>query len=96
MSLPRVGGGACSLVRLGETHQSVCHPERETALTNMLPPVNASRGVRSLVLRLKTLRLNPFPDELDELIYSPAAMSHLVTLRYSQKYFLPAASVVEM
>lgn len=88
--------GYVSLARLGETHESKCHPERETSLTHRLalPPIENKNGVHSLLLRLKTLHLNPFPNELDELIYAPAANADLVTLRYAQKYFIPSRSVV--
>lgn len=91
--LPKINV-AHSLVRLGETHQSKCHPERETAFARVIPPIQSKQGVRSLLLRMNTLRLAPFPDELDELIYDPAGTSDLITLRYSQKYFVPSSSFV--
>ena len=96
LMLPRIGGYA-SLARLGETHQSRCHPERETSLANdfVLPAIHKKthRPCRSLVLHLHTLTLNPFPEPLDELIYAPTA-PELITLRSAQKYFVPALSVV--
>lgn len=48
-----------------------------------------------MVLHLKTLTLNPFPDEGDLAVYEPYQLSNLLTLRSSQKYFIPAQSYVE-
>lgn len=89
-----------SLARLGETHCSHCHPERETslALAFPLPQIYQTRRsvvLNNMVLHLKTLTLNPFPDEGDLAVYEPYQQSNLLTLRSSQKYFIPAQSYVE-
>ena len=63
-----------------------------------LPTIYQTRRsvvLNNMVLHLKTLTLNPFPDEADEAIYEPAKHSHLLTLRSSQKYFFPSQSYVE-
>ncbi|PFX23697.1 Ribosome biogenesis protein YTM1 [Stylophora pistillata] len=89
-----------SLTRLGETHCSHCHPERETslALAFPLPQIYQTRRsvvFNNMVLHLKTLTLNPFPDESDSAVYEPYQHSNLLTLHSSQKYFIPAQSYVE-
>jgi len=89
-----------SLARLGETHCSHCHPERETslALAFPLPTIYQTRRrvvLNNMVLHLKTLTLNPFPDEDDLAVYEPAKHSQLLTLRSSQKYFFPEQSYVD-
>lgn len=89
-----------SLARLGETHCSHCHPERETslALAFPLPTIYQTRRrfvLNNMVLHLNTLTLNPFPDEDDAAVYEPAKNSQLLTLRSSQKYFFPGQSYVE-
>ena len=63
-----------------------------------LPTIYQTRRsvvLNNMVLHLKTLTLNPFPDEADEAIYEPAKHSQLLTLRSSQKYFFPSQSYVE-
>lgn len=89
-----------SLARLGETHCSHCHPERETslALAFPLPTIYETRRrvvFNNIVLHLNTLTLNPFPDDDDAAVYEPAQQSQLLTLRSSQKYFFPGLSYVE-
>ncbi|XP_068724283.1 WD repeat-containing protein 97-like isoform X2 [Montipora capricornis] len=89
-----------SLARLGETHCSHCHPERETslALAFPLPTIYQTRRrvvFNNIVLHLNTLTLNPFPDDDDAAVYEPAQQSQLLTLRSSQKYFFPGLSYVE-
>lgn len=51
--------------------------------------------LNNMVLHLKTLTLNPFPDADDLAVYEPAKHSQLLTLRSSQKYFFPGQSYVE-
>jgi len=89
-----------SLARLGETHCSHCHPERETslALAFPLPTIYQTRRrfvLNNMVLHLKTLTLNPFQDKDDLAVYEPFQHSQLLTLRSSQKYFFPGQSYVE-
>ena len=60
-----------------------------------LPPVDGHQ-IHSLLLHVNRLTLNPFPDELDELLYTPTKNSDLITLRSSQKYFIPSRSVVTL
>ena len=63
-----------------------------------LPAIYQTRRsvvLNNMVLHLKTLTLNPFPDDDDAAVYEPAKHSQLLTLRSSQKYFFPAQSYVE-
>lgn len=63
-----------------------------------LPQIYQTRRrvvLNNMVLHLKTLTLNPFPDEGDLAVYEPYQQSNLLTLRSSQKYFIPAQSYVE-
>jgi len=93
--LPKINNFV-SLARIGETHQSICHPERETSLAKdfILPSINGKNGIHSLLLHINTLTLNPFPEEVDQLLYSPTVNADLITLRSTQKYFIPSRSVV--
>ncbi|XP_048577146.1 uncharacterized protein LOC5521505 isoform X2 [Nematostella vectensis] len=96
--LPKINSKR-SLVRLGETHCSHCHPERETSLSLAfpLPPIYAHRKdipLTNVSLRLKTLTLNPFPEPADIQLYEAARHAQLLTLRSAQKYFIPAQSYV--
>lgn len=89
-----------SLARLGETHCSHCHPERETslALAFPLPTIYQTRRrvvFNNMILHLNTLTLNPFPNDDDVAVYEPAKQSQLLTLRSSQKYFFPGQSYVQ-
>eukprot|EP00794_Sanderia_malayensis_P018922 gene18922-20826_t len=84
--LPKIDGYK-SLARLGETHKSCCHPERETSLAYdlRLPPISQSKQdnlARGLIMHLNTLTLNPFPNLLDELLYEPFANNYLFRLNY--------------
>ncbi|XP_052816853.1 uncharacterized protein LOC128243253 isoform X2 [Mya arenaria] len=94
-----------SLVRLGETHTSQCRPHRETNLhvDYRYPAMNArgyppmpgeiSGFVNSINLPMKPLMLNPFPNVLDQFdarFREPV----LITLKSSQKYFIPSQSMV--
>ncbi|KAL4234274.1 hypothetical protein ACF0H5_005924 [Mactra antiquata] len=94
-----------SLVRLGETHTSQCRPHRETNLhADYRLPQMTNRGyhplpgqisgfVNSINLPMKPLMLNPFPNALDALdarFQEPI----LITLKSSQKYFIPSQSMV--
>ncbi|CAG5117443.1 unnamed protein product, partial [Candidula unifasciata] len=94
-----------ALVRLGEMHTSQCRPERETCLHTdfHLPPVTM-RGrhpapgdlcsfVSCINLPMKTVYLNPFSaaaEESDSNFNQPI----LITLKSSQKYFIPSLSYV--
>ncbi|BFZ13069.1 hypothetical protein BsWGS_16108 [Bradybaena similaris] len=94
-----------ALVRLGEMHTSQCRPERETCLHTgfHLPPITM-RGrhpapgdlasfVSCINLPMKTVYLNPFAttaEETDSHINQPI----LITLKSSQKYFIPSHSYV--
>lgn len=63
-----------------------------------LPTIYQTRRrvvLNNMVLHLKTLTLNPFPDEDDLAVYEPAKHSQLLTLRSSQKYFFPEQSYVD-
>lgn len=99
LSVPNINTGYVSLARLGETHHSKCHPERETnfASESVLPPIVGAKKpppCRSLVMHINQLYLSPFPDPLDELLYMPCAQSDLITLQTSaQKYFIPSLSL---
>ncbi|KAK7114553.1 WD repeat-containing protein 97-like isoform X2 [Littorina saxatilis] len=94
-----------ALVRLGETHTSKCRLSRETAFSvdyhqiNMLgkgkqpAPGQLTGFVPCINLPMKPVYLNPFPspiDALDQRFSEPI----LITLKTSQKYFIPATSVV--
>ncbi|KAL3860750.1 hypothetical protein ACJMK2_010825 [Sinanodonta woodiana] len=93
------------LVRLGETHTSACQAHRETNLhVDYRLPTMTARGyhplpgqlsgfVNSINLPMKSIILNPFPNELDEYdlrFQEPI----LIMLKSSQKYFIPEQSVV--
>ncbi|XP_046851726.1 uncharacterized protein LOC124445062 [Xenia sp. Carnegie-2017] len=86
-----------SLARLGETHCSNCHPERETAYAFRLPPIDKSTSIlfSNITLRLKTVTLNPFPSQTDASIYECFQHHPLLTLRSAQKYFFPSKSYVK-
>jgi len=92
--------GYISLARIGETHRSRCHPERETSLFygRALPPIETHTNINSLMLQSKKINLNPFPEDFaDQLLYAPqcnCVQSNLITLRYSRKYFIPSQSFV--
>ncbi|XP_033754622.1 WD repeat-containing protein 97-like isoform X2 [Pecten maximus] len=94
-----------ALVRLGETHTSKCRPHRETNLHidyrqlattnrgNQPPPGQLTGFSPSINLPMKTLYINPFPsyiDEFDSRFQEPV----LITLKSSQKYFIPSQSMV--
>ncbi|KAK3744458.1 hypothetical protein QZH41_012879 [Actinostola sp. cb2023] len=90
-----------SLARLGETHCSHCHPERETSLSLAfpLPPIYQQKKeipLTNVALHLKTLTLNPFHDDVDMDLYEATKHARLLTLRSSQKYFIPSQSIVTM
>nr|KAG5693101.1 hypothetical protein BaRGS_014051 [Batillaria attramentaria] len=94
-----------ALVRLGETHTSQCRPARETALgwdyhqVTMLgkgrqpPPGQLTGFVPCINLPMKPVYLNPFPSPID-MLDPRYAEPILITLKSSQKYFVPAQSVV--
>ncbi|KAK3085393.1 hypothetical protein FSP39_002701 [Pinctada imbricata] len=96
-----------ALVRLGETHTSTCRPHRETNLHvdyrqlatttrgNQPLPGQLTGFTPSINLPMKTLYVNPFPSALDYLtpVYQEPI---LITLKSSQKYFIPSQSVVAM
>ncbi|XP_071494014.1 uncharacterized protein [Diadema antillarum] len=94
-----------SLVRLGETHTSTCKDKRETVFQTelRLPPLPhqlrkkmEADGLYSFTSKidfpLKTYVLNPFPSPID--LYDQLHQPILLTLRSSQKYFVPGQSVV--
>lgn len=63
-----------------------------------LPQIYQTRRsvvLNNMVLHLKTLTLNPFPDAGDLAVYEPYKQSNLLTLRSSQKYFFPSQSYVD-
>lgn len=95
-----------NLVRLGETHTSTCQDRRETVLQTelRLPPLPHQLrrkmevdGLYSFTSKidfpLKTYVLNPFPSPID--IYDQLHQPILLTLKSSQKYFVPGQSIVQ-
>ncbi|GFN75135.1 WD repeat-containing protein kiaa1875-like isoform x3 [Plakobranchus ocellatus] len=87
-----------ALVRLGEMHTSKCRPERETALHTdfRMPPISTRGGfVSAINLPMKPVYLNPFPCAIDD--FEPYFQQPvLITLKSSQKYFIPAQSYVPL
>ncbi|XP_048253419.1 WD repeat-containing protein 97-like isoform X2 [Haliotis rufescens] len=96
-----------ALVRLGETHTSVCRRSRDkpVAIDFQCPPLGGRNRplvtgeittfVPSINLPMKTLYMNPFPNRLDEFdarFQEPV----LITLKSSQKFFLPDQSYIPM
>lgn len=94
-----------ALVRLGETHTSQCRPHRETNLHidyrypttttrgNQPQPGSLSGFAPSINLPMKQVYINPFPCEVD--MYDTRFQEPiLITLKSSQKYFIPAQSLV--
>ncbi|KAK3741975.1 hypothetical protein RRG08_024721 [Elysia crispata] len=87
-----------ALVRLGEMHTSKCRPDRETAFHSdfRMPPISTRGGfVSAINLPMKPVYLNPFPcaiDDLEPRFQQPV----LITLKSSQKYFIPAQSYVAL
>ncbi|XP_064610519.1 uncharacterized protein LOC135474835 [Liolophura sinensis] len=87
-----------ALVRLGETHTSCCRPKRETSYNTdyrQMPPgasvTQTPDFPPSINLPMKKLYLNPFPspqDTVDLRFQEPV----LITLKSSQKYFIPEQS----
>eukprot|EP00057_Strongylocentrotus_purpuratus_P009425 XP_011663899.1 PREDICTED: uncharacterized protein LOC581299 isoform X4 [Strongylocentrotus purpuratus] len=95
-----------NLVRLGETHTSTCKDRRETVLQTelRLPPLPhqlrkkmEADGLYTFTSKidfpLKTYVLNPFPSPID--VYDELHQPILLTLKTSQKYFVPGQSVVQ-
>ncbi|OWF56397.1 WD repeat-containing protein [Mizuhopecten yessoensis] len=94
-----------ALVRLGETHTSKCRPHRETNLHidyrqlattnrgNQPPPGQLTGFTPSINLPMKTLYINPFRSRIDE-FDSRFQEPILITLKSSQKYFIPSQSMV--
>ncbi|GFS24658.1 WD repeat-containing protein KIAA1875-like isoform X3 [Elysia marginata] len=87
-----------ALVRLGEMHTSKVRPDRDTAFHTdfRMPPIVARGGfVSAINLPMKPVYLNPFPcaiDDLEPCFKQPV----LITLKSSQKYFIPAQSYVPL
>ncbi|XP_067652672.1 WD repeat-containing protein 97-like isoform X2 [Haliotis asinina] len=96
-----------ALVRLGETHTSVCRRSRDKPITIDFhcPPLGGrsrplvtgeiTTFVPSINLPMKTLYMNPFANKLDEFdarFQEPV----LITLKSSQKFFVPAQSYIPM
>ncbi|CAH1779292.1 unnamed protein product [Owenia fusiformis] len=93
------------LVRLGELHTSKCKPHRETAYAIdkdfSLPPITSRghqppKGVVSgfapaINLPMKQVYINPFPSPADVYLHQEPI---LLTLKSSQKYFIPAQSYI--
>jgi len=64
-----------------------------------LPPIYQQKKeipLTNVSLHLKTLTLNPFPDVADLDLYESTKHAQLITLRSSQKYFIPSQSIVTM
>nr|XP_006814610.1 PREDICTED: uncharacterized protein LOC100377114 [Saccoglossus kowalevskii] len=93
-----------SLVRLGETHTSKCRPHRETSLAAIefkLPSLYPGKRIEydgmygftpKIDLPMKTVVMNPFPSAAD--YYEELHQPILLTLKSSQKYFVPGHSYV--
>lgn len=62
-----------------------------------LPPIYKHKKeipLTNVALHLNTQTINPFPDEADTYLYEPTKQAKLLTLRSSQKYFIPSQSIV--
>ncbi|XP_071824021.1 uncharacterized protein [Apostichopus japonicus] len=94
-----------NLVRLGETHTSRCNPHRSTNFQRdfKLPPIiqHASqlpavdglyKFTNKIDFPMKTFYMNPFPGPID--LYEELHQPILLTLKSSQKYFMPQDSIV--
>ncbi|PIK43043.1 hypothetical protein BSL78_20097 [Apostichopus japonicus] len=102
--LPKIQGKP-NLVRLGETHTSRCNPHRSTNFQRdfKLPPIiqHASqlpavdglyKFTNKIDFPMKTFYMNPFPGPID--LYEELHQPILLTLKSSQKYFMPQDSIV--
>ena len=94
-----------ALVRLGESHTSQHKPKRDPFIsTEFKLPAVTSRGLlpqpgdlysfpSCINLPLNTVYMNPFPSPLDE-IEMQNTQPVLLTLKTSQKYYVPERSIV--
>ncbi|CAD5122796.1 DgyrCDS11202 [Dimorphilus gyrociliatus] len=86
--LPHLPKSQC-LVRLGITHTSQCRPERETNLYNAKQmKSNCGDSFRCINLPMSTVYVDPFNTQPEK--EEPV----LLTLKVSQKYFVPSKSYV--